>query len=1416
MRKNLLFSLLTAFALMLMLPEKTQAQYCKPSFGSCSSGDSIYLFQLGSYIRKSGCSGGYDTTGVTTANIKLYRGKTYKIRILVGNTANFGVWIDYDKNKSYDQTNELVGVENAGVDSVSTTITIPLTAPLGKTRMRIMAVNGGTTDYNTSCNSYSGSGEAEDYTVTISAYPDDVGITSIVQPQNYFCPSSAQAVRAVIYNYGSNTKTTAPLVLKVGSTTLLDTMKYTLAAGATDTFTFTKTVNTSAGGTYAFKAYTNLPGDSDRTNDSASVSVIVSQPANPSVTGITHCGLGPVTLKGKSTTTGSQTYWYKNATTDTFLAVGDTFVTPYINKTGTYTYYAQSRFPTNNSITTTFSTSRANNGNMFDLVAKTTMTLDSFEVNFSGSTYDSGEVFIRKGSYVGNETNSSAWTLAGKATLLVNGSGKASRLRVGNIKLTAGSTYGIYVRYMGTSGQIWYDFGSNQYSNNDMVLKTGTSLGGLFSSPVPVRNWNGTIYYHYNTCQSSKVSVTATVNAVPIGKLTAGKSYHARMNSGTKTDPDIVDVGDTLRYNFIPPSGMAISDYTTKWTVSASMATKTGKSTSNWSIAAPSGSKDGTFTYVPGTTDKDSTYILTFKYKFVSTGCDSTITRYIRTIQKPTAAFSATTACLGHVTSFTNSSTGSAGTTNIWYFGTGDTSNRANPSYKYASAGTYTVSLVSGIQGITDSVTKSVTVNISPANSNIGKGVPFNGKFGGSINPDYICVTDTAKFDIIAPSPLTNSDYGSKWTITGITVLTPANTPIHDTIFRKPKGSTNGFVELFPSSKFADSVILLNIYVRTTAGGCDTILGRYIYVKPKPKAYFGATSVCLGKTVAFHDSSTISSGNSISTYGWDFGDGASGTGANINHTYAVAGYYTVKETISSDAGCPSTYTRNVYVYDRPVAKFGVTNFCFGDATVFTDSSTIGGTGAINTYLWRFGDGTTSSKANNTHTYAKTGLYTITLVVTSKTGCQDSITKSIKIQPKPTANFSFGTDNCVTRPYSFSDRSSNASSLVWDFGDGNTATGTLVQHTFAKAQSYTVTLIAYSSAGCSDTITRVVNPIASPTPHITTTLACEDRTVSFADSPNVSQTSYTYIWKFGDGTKTTLPTSATSYTYKKAGSYKVVLIETNSGGCVDSVSRLITVYPKLALSVTSDSVCQGGPNSIHLSATGNGTVARYFWDFGDGNRTLSHGTDTTHTYAAGGSYNVKIMAIKTSGCIDSVYHTVKVFDKPKVGPFAINIKRNTVTYTPSDTTYASYLWIFDGKDSSTKKVVKRYYTNKGTYHVQLIVTNTSGCSIVRKDSVTITTGLDAMAPQQTTDVKVYPNPFMGQTNIAYHLENAGMVLVTVHDLQGRQVAVLQDGKVPGGDYQLTFDANKYNVASGIYLLRVAVNDQVTVKQIVNMR
>src|SRR5438105_4012842 len=106
MRKYFYASIPFIFLLSIVLgPISSKAQsYCKPSFSGCSSGDSIWYFQVGSYSRSSGCSSGYDTTGVKSGSVvTLYRGKTYSLQVNSGNSSDqFAAWIDFNKNGSYE------------------------------------------------------------------------------------------------------------------------------------------------------------------------------------------------------------------------------------------------------------------------------------------------------------------------------------------------------------------------------------------------------------------------------------------------------------------------------------------------------------------------------------------------------------------------------------------------------------------------------------------------------------------------------------------------------------------------------------------------------------------------------------------------------------------------------------------------------------------------------------------------------------------------------------------------------------------------------------------------------------------------------------------------------------------------------------------------------------------------------------------------------------------------------------------------------------------------------------------------------------------------------------------------------------------------------------------------------------------
>ncbi|MRD46590.1 PKD domain-containing protein [Caenimonas koreensis DSM 17982] len=143
-----------------------------------------------------------------------------------------------------------------------------------------------------------------------------------------------------------------------------------------------------------------------------------------------------------------------------------------------------------------------------------------------------------------------------------------------------------------------------------------------------------------------------------------------------------------------------------------------------------------------------------------------------------------------------------------------------------------------------------------------------------------------------------------------------------------------------------------------------------------------------GLTAAFTDTST-DSGGTIGAHAWTFGDGGTSSATNPSHTYAAAGSYSVTEKVTDSAnGKTSSKTSTVTVSAGggvPSANFTVTTS--GLTANFTDTSTDSG-GTIGSRAWTFGDGTTSTKANPSHTYASAGTYSVSETV------KDSVNGSI--------------------------------------------------------------------------------------------------------------------------------------------------------------------------------------------------------------------------------------------------------------------------------------------------------------------------------------------------------------------------------------------------------------------------------------
>lgn len=138
----------------------------------------------------------------------------------------------------------------------------------------------------------------------------------------------------------------------------------------------------------------------------------------------------------------------------------------------------------------------------------------------------------------------------------------------------------------------------------------------------------------------------------------------------------------------------------------------------------------------------------------------------------------------------------------------------------------------------------------------------------------------------------------------------------------------------------------------------------------------------------------------IVSYTWDFGDGTTGSGATTSHTYATAGQYTVTlSTVDSDGGTDSV--SHTVAVSTVLAQFNApAQANAGQPVTFDGSPSLG---AVTSYSWDFGDGTTASGISPSHTYAEPDAYTVTLTVTDKAGDQSSTSQAVTVGPASPPN-----------------------------------------------------------------------------------------------------------------------------------------------------------------------------------------------------------------------------------------------------------------------------------------------------------------------------------------------------------------------------------------------------------------------------
>ena len=217
-----------------------------------------------------------------------------------------------------------------------------------------------------------------------------------------------------------------------------------------------------------------------------------------------------------------------------------------------------------------------------------------------------------------------------------------------------------------------------------------------------------------------------------------------------------------------------------------------------------------------------------------------------------------------------------------------------------------------------------------------------------------------------------------------------------------------------------------SLYDTVLTAPCDTVTASFI----NTNSYLG---------VNYDASASVNADTLI----WDFGDGSTGGGVNVNHGYLAAGLYNVSLFALNDCGTGDTLTLPIRVCDTLNPQLNI--------SVFDDSITFNGNGSGgNSYLWDFGDGNTDTNITGSHVYTLSGTYSVSLSVFNLCGDTVLVSQSVQICAPPKADWTYTvlppTGSGLRIQFDAS-ASTNATSYAWDFGDGNTGTGVSPIHIY---------------------------------------------------------------------------------------------------------------------------------------------------------------------------------------------------------------------------------------------------------------------------------------------------------------------------------------------------------------------------------
>ncbi|MGH6920581.1 MAG: PKD domain-containing protein, partial [Geminicoccaceae bacterium] len=273
-------------------------------------------------------------------------------------------------------------------------------------------------------------------------------------------------------------------------------------------------------------------------------------------------------------------------------------------------------------------------------------------------------------------------------------------------------------------------------------------------------------------------------------------------------------------------------------------------------------------------------------------------------------------------------------------------------------------------------------------------------------------------------------------------------------------------------------VARLAIETDSQTSDCNMVTAQQLVVaNAAPQAQAGADQVVgVDQVVLFDASRSTDTDGAITAYQWDFGDGTRASGMNVRHQFAQSGRYPVTLTVTDDTGLSNNTTTDtvmITVNQSPGAVIAAPDAaCPGEQLAFSGLGSVDDDGQITRFEWDLGDGTVVAEPEVTHTYRSPGIYEVVLTVDDGSGLNNSRDQSaidFHVNRAPRAEAGPDRVVCPGEPVAFDAAMSVDwdGTLVrhrWDFGDGTTADGQQVLHSFEQPGIYEVRLAVTDDSG----------------------------------------------------------------------------------------------------------------------------------------------------------------------------------------------------------------------------------------------------------------------------------------------------------------------------------------------------------------